>query len=80
MPNDNKTQNEKGPVGGAHGHRDGDLANRPANEAQLGGTGPNSLGELARGTDQQTPGTGQSGPGEGEGRGPMSDRKSDGGS
>ena len=78
MPQDNKTNVEKPPVGGAHGFRGGDPATRPSNDAQLGGTGPNSLGELARGTDQQTPGTGQSGPGEGQGRGPNSDRKSDG--
>ena len=64
-------------VGGAHGNGEGGPATRPPNQAQIGGTGPGSLGELARGTDQLTPQTGQSGPGEGEGRGPMSDRKSD---
>ena len=78
MPQDNKTNVEKPPVGGAHGAPDGGPANRPANEAQLGGTGPNALGEIARNTDQQTPGIGQSGPGEGQGRGPNSDRQSDG--
>ena len=78
MPQDNKTNVEKPPVGGAHGAPDGGPAARPSNEAQLGGTGPNALGELARNTDQQTPGTGQSGPGDGQGRGPNSDRRSDG--
>ena len=65
-------------VGGAHGAPEGGATERMPNEAQLGGTGPGSLGELARGTDQHTPGTGQSGPGEGEGRGPMSDKASSG--
>ena len=63
-------------VGGAHGAPEGGATERMPNEAQLGGTGPGSLGELARGTDQHAPGTGQSGPGEGEGRGPMSDKAS----
>ena len=67
---------EQPQVGGAHGDRDGGPANRMPNEAQIGGAGPNSLGELARNTDQLTPGTGQSGPGEGEGRGPNSERAS----
>ena len=63
-------------VGGAHGAPDGGATERMPNEAQLGGTGPGSLGELTRKTDQFTPETGQSGPGEGEGRGPTSDRAS----
>jgi hypothetical protein len=67
-------QREKGPVGGAFGSKDGGSSN----DAQMGGTGPGSLGELARDTDQQTPGSGQSGPGEGQGRGPMSDKASGG--
>ena len=63
-------------VGGAHGSPEGGATERMPNEAQLGGTGPGSLGELTRKSDQFTPETGQSGPGEGEGRGPMSDRAS----
>ena len=63
-------------VGGAHGNGEGGPATRLSNDAQLGGHGPGSLGELARDTDQLTPETGQSGPGEGEGRGPTSDRAS----
>ena len=74
MPQDNKTNVEKGPVGGAHGAPAGGASDRIPNEAQVGGTGPGSLGELARDTDQQTPETGQSGPGEGEGRSPMKDK------
>lgn len=73
MPEDHDSA-PKGPVGGAHGNREGGATDRVPNEAQLGGTGPGSLGNLARKSDQFTPETGQSGPGEGEGRGPMSDR------
>ena len=70
----NDTGAAKGPVGGAHGHPEGGAADRVPNEAQLGGTGPGSLGELARGTDVHTPETGQSGPGEGQGRSPSKDK------
>ena len=69
-------RDEQPQVGGAHGDRDGGPATRAPNEAQIGGTSPESLGELTRDTDQFTPGTGQSGPGDGEGRGPNSDRAS----
>jgi len=73
MPQDHTSTN-KGPVGGAHGNPPGGATDRVPNEAQIGGSGPNSLGELARGTDQHTPGVGQSGPGEGEGRSPSKDK------
>ena len=69
-------RDEQPQVGGAHGNQGGGAANRMPNEAQLGGTAPESLGELARDTDQNTPGTGQSGPGEGESHSPMSDKAS----
>ena len=64
------------PVGGAHGNREGGPAARPPNQAQLGGTGPESIRSVAGRADQETPGTGQSGPGEGEGRSPMRDKAS----
>ena len=64
-------------VGGAHGNDQGGPATRMPNQAQLGGRGPESIRSVAKDADQFTPGTGQSGPGEGEGRGPMSDRRSD---
>ena len=63
-------------VGGPHGNGEGGPATRPPNEAQLGGSGPQSIRSVAEQADQFTPGTGQSGPGEGEGRGPNSDRDS----
>ena len=63
-------------VGGAHGNGDGGPATRMPNQAQIGGQGPQSIRSVAERADQETPGTGQSGPGEGEGRGPMSDRDS----
>ena len=63
-------------VGGAHGNDQGGPATRLPNEAQLGGSGPQSIRSVAEQADQSTPGTGQSGPGEGEGRGPNSGRDS----
>jgi hypothetical protein len=63
-------------VGGAHGNDQGGPGGRLPNQAQIGGQGPQSIRSVAERADQETPGTGQSGPGEGEGRGPMSDRDS----
>ncbi|HEX8570025.1 MAG TPA: hypothetical protein VF699_08900 [Caulobacteraceae bacterium] len=63
-------------VGGAFGNDEGGPATRMPNEAQIGGQGPQSIRSVAERADQETPGTGQSGPGEGEGRSPLSDRAS----
>ena len=63
-------------VGGAHGNGEGGPETRMPNQAALGGQGPQSIRSVAERADQHTPGTGQSGPGEGEGRGSMSDRNS----
>jgi hypothetical protein len=64
-------------VGGAHGNGEGGPESRMPNQAQLGGQGPQSIRSVAEQADQFTPGAGQSGPGEGEGGGPMSDKRSD---
>ena len=63
-------------VGGASGNDQGGPASRMPNQAQLGGQGPQSIRSVAEQADQVTPGTGQSGPGEGQGRSPQSERAS----
>ena len=63
-------------VGGAHGNDQGGPVTRMPNEAQIGGQGPQSIRSVAEQADQETPGTGQSGPGEGKGRSPLSERAS----